>query len=707
MGNKVAAVRSIWQALLVPLEALQSARGMLFPWIAVLVGSGIGIWFSVRVEPGVGSYSLAALGLVAGLLLAAKSELARPLALAAAALAAGWIAAGIRAHSLDAPMLTFRYYGPVEGRIVEIDRSQSDALRLTLDQVVLQEVSPERTPLRVRVSLQGEQDWLTPTPGQVVILTANLAAPEGPVEPGAFDFRRMAFFDQLGAVGYTRTPVLLLEEPTGGALPIDRLRTWLTQGMLAHMDGQAGAFAAGAMTGDRSAITEETVQALRDSSLAHLLAISGMNMAFLTGFVFALLRYGLALVPYVALRVNTKKTAAAVSLGVALFYLLLSGANVATERAFIMIAVFLGAVLLDRRALTLRSVAVAATLLLLAKPESLLEPGFQMSFAATIALITGFAALDGSIYRERIPRWLMPVFTLVLSSLIGGLSTAPYAAAHFNRFTDYGLLANLLTVPVMGAVIMPAGAVATLLAPFGLAALPLWVMEQGARWILFVAHWISGLEGSVTAIPAPGPWVLPLFTLGALWLILWRGRVQLVGVLPVLAALVLWLTAERPLLLVSGDGRLLGLEGPEGRALSAAKGGGFAAENWLQNDGDLAPQALAAGRAGFDGPKGERWFDLAGLRAVVLSGKGVEAKLPDACRSAGLVILAAEALSRPEACRLIDAKTLSATGALAVWREGDALRIETTKGARRLWSPPAREISLPDLSGKDLELAVQ
>ena len=179
--------------------------------------------------------------------------------------------------------------------------------------------------------------------------------------------------------------------------------------------------------------------------------------------------------------------------------------------------------LLDRRALTLRSVAVAATLLLLTKPESLLEPGFQMSFAATIALISGFAALDGSIYRERIPRWLMPVFTLVLSSLIGGLSTAPYAAAHFNRFTDYGLLANLLTVPVMGAVIMPAGVLAALLAPFGLAGLPLWIMEQGARWTLFVAHWTAGLEGSVTAIPAPGPLVLPVFTLGALWLILWRG----------------------------------------------------------------------------------------------------------------------------------------------------------------------------------------
>ncbi len=698
---------AVARLILAPLEALQASRGMLFPWIAVLVGCGIGAWFTVAVEPGAGSYSLAALALAGGLALAAKVELARPLGLAVAALAAGWIAAGIRAHSLDAPMLNFRYYGPVEGRIVEIDRSQSDALRLTLDRVVLQEVAPGKTPLKVRVSLQGENPWLTPAPGQVVILTANLAAPEGPVEPGAFDFRRMAFFDQLGAVGYTRTPVLLLEEPAGGALPIDRLRSWLTQGMLAHMDGQAGAFAAGAMTGDRSAITEETVKALRDSSLAHLLAISGMNMAFLTGFVFALFRYGLALVPFVALRVNTKKVAAVVSLGVALFYLLLSGANVATERAFLMIAVFLGAVLLDRRALTLRSVAVAAMLLLLTKPESLLEPGFQMSFAATIALITGFAALDGSIYRERIPRWLMPVFTLVLSSLIGGLSTAPFAAAHFNRFTDYGLLANLLTVPVMGAVIMPAGAVAALLAPFGLAALPLWVMEQGARWTLFVAHEISSWEGSVTAIPAPGPWVLPMFTLGAIWLILWRGRIQLAGALPVLAALVLWLTADRPALLVSGDGRLLGLEGPEGRALSAAKGGGFAAENWLQDDGDLLEQAQAAERPGFAGPKGERWFDLAGLRGVALSGKGAGARLAEVCASAGLVILAAEAENPPEGCPLIDAKTLAATGPLALWLEESALRIETTKGARRLWSPPARAAELPDLSGKDLKLAAQ
>jgi competence protein ComEC len=103
----------------------------------------------------------------------------------------------------------------------------------------------------------------------------------------------------------------------------------------------------------------------------------------------------------------------------------------------------------------------------------------------------------------------MPLFTLVLSSVVAGLATAPFAAAHFNRFTDYGLLANLLTVPMM-SVLMAAGAMAALLAPFGLAMPALWLMELAARWILFVAHWVAGLDGAVTPIPAPGPWAVPL-----------------------------------------------------------------------------------------------------------------------------------------------------------------------------------------------------
>ena len=675
--------------LLWPLMALQTARGTLFPWAAVAIGTGVGLWFGLPWEPGLPFYLAAATVLaMACALRAFGSELLAPVSVAVACAAAGMLACGLRVHLQASPMLDFRYYGPVQGRITGIDRSQSDALRLTLDQVVLRDTSPARTPLHVRVSLQGDQPWLVPAPGQVVILTAMLSAPQGPVEPGTFDFRRMAFFDQLGAVGYTRTPVLLLEPPEEGALYIDRLRSTLAQAIRDAVPGDAGAFAAGAMTGDRSGISQATVADLRDSNLAHLLAISGMNMAFLVAFVFGLLRTGLAAIPPLALRVNTKKVAAVVALGVAWFYLQLSGSNVATERAFIMVSVMLVAILLDRRALTLRSVAIAGIVLLLWQPETLAEPGFQMSFAATVALIAGFRAIDVRVARERCPRWMLPVFTVVLSSVIAGLATAPYAAAHFGRFTDYGLIANLLTVPAMGLLVMPGGALAALLAPFGLEGPALWVMGLGSAWILYVAGWIAGLDGSVTAIPAPSVWVIPVLTLGALWLVTGTGRVRLLGVVPMIAALVLWVLSPRPDLLIAGDGRIAGLLTAQGRALSAARGGGFAAENWLQNDGDLASQQDAAARPGFDGPKGARRFVIGGVPGVVLSGKAGLAAAPADCAAGGIVVLAAVAEGVDGPCALIDEGLLRKTGAIAIWVQDGGLRLVPARGAARRWQPP-------------------
>ncbi|GHC60801.1 ComEC/Rec2 family competence protein [Neogemmobacter tilapiae] len=679
----------LWDRALRPLDALAAQPRGLFPFVPVLIGTGVGLWFQGAEEPGLAFYAVIGLAVVALLWIGLRAEdRLRILCLGLVCLLIGPLAGGLRVYLVAAPMLDFRYYGPVQGRVTEIDRSQSDALRLTLDLVVLEDVAPDRTPLRVRLSLHGEDvgDFL---PGQVVITTGHLTAPQGPAEPGTFDFRRMAFFDQLGAVGYTASPVLLWEQPKGATQGINRLRSHLSNAMMAAMPGDAGAFASGVMTGDRSGLSLEAVQALRDSSLAHLLAISGMNMAFISAFVFALIRYGIALIPPFALRVNAKKVAAVLAFGVALFYLLLSGANVATERAFIMVTVMLGAVLLDRRALTLRSVAISAVILLLWQPESLLEPGFQMSYAATVALIVGFGAMDRQAMRGRLPWWGMPFYTLILSSVLGGFATAPYAAAHFNRFTDYGLLANLLTVPVMGAVVMPAGAIAALLAPFGLAALPLWVMEQGSRWILFVAHWVAGWEGSVTGLPTPSPLAVPLITLGGLWLIVWQSRARHFGWLPLVLALILWMQHERPLALVDAEGGVVGILTAEGRAISAPKGAGFTVKSWLENDGDLAGQEAAAERPGFEGPKTTRGFRLGEWRGMILTGKGAEGRLDEACASADLVVLADDTDAVPDGCHVIDRLLLRQTGPLALTLRPDgALRLEPTHLARRRWSVP-------------------
>lgn len=670
-----------------PLQALAEARGMLFPWVPVCMALGIGLWFGLRDEPGLGVYAAALAVFLAMVALRLQgAEGWHPLAIALACVAFGVLAAGMRGHLQAAPVLGFRYYGPVEGRIIEVDRSSSDHIRITLDRVVLERLPPDRTPATVRLSLHGPPEFV-PVPGPTVILTGHLAPPQPPPEPGGLDFQRIAYFERLGAVGYTRTPVLLLEPPEPGQQAINRLRAHLSAAITARIGGQAGAFAAGAVTGDRSGITEATVADLRDSNLAHLLAISGMNLAFLTGFVFAALRYGVALVPAVALRVNAKKLAALVALAVAGFYLLLSGGNLATERAFLMAAVMLGAVLVDRRALSLRTVALSACVLLIWQPESLLHAGFQMSFAATVVLIAGFGALEGQVLRERLPRWTMPLFTLVLSSVLAGAATAPFAAAHFNRFTDYGLLANLLTVPAMGLCVMPGAVVATLLAPLGLAAPGLWLMELGSRWVLLVAAWVAGWEGAVTGIATPGPWVLPLMTLGVLWAVIWRGRLRLPGLAPVAVALLLWSQTERAPVLISADGAQVGLIGPEGRALSSPRGAGFSAQSWLENDGDLAQPATAAARPGFSGPQGARSFHIGGVEAVHLKGKSAPQALAGACATAGLVILAAKADVVPDGCRVIDQTLLTTTGGMALWPGKDGtLRLEPARQGQRLWS---------------------
>jgi competence protein ComEC len=320
-----------------------------------------------------------------------------------------------------------------------------------------------------------------------------------------------------------------------------------------------------------------------------------------------------------------------------------------------------------------------------------------MSFAATVALIAGFREVDRRVSAGRMPRLFMPVFTLVLSSVIGGFATAPYAAAHFNRFTDYGLIANLLTVPVMGAVVMPAGAVAALLAPLGLAALPLWVMERGSAWILMIAHWVAGWEGSVTPIPAPAAGSLGLITLGGLWLILWRGWGRVAGFVPILAALVMWAHASRPAVLISGDAALVGVMGPEGRVLSARKGAGFAARNWLENDGDLARQEAAAARPGMTGAEGRRAFDLAGVRGIALKGRGAQDDLAMSCAEADVVIIPAQIDAPPDGCLVLDQRLLRQTGPLALYPVEGGLRVEATRSVRRAWSPPPMPGGLPQV----------
>jgi len=676
-SRRAGVLRSVAIALT---SALQRQRGHLLCFVPVFMALGIGGYFALPQEPSVAVFiGAGACGLVAAMVGRHSLHTAGPLFMGLAFIAVGFCAAGLRAHLVETPILDFRYYGSVEGRVVAIDRSSSDKVRLTLDRVRLERTLPTRTPDRVRVTLHGQGTIPLPAPGATVLMAAHLGPAPGPAEPGGFEFARHIWFKNIGAVGYTRTPALVFADPEPGlALAVFRLRMAISAYLQVAMPGDTGAVAAAIVVGDRSAMPLEVVEDLRHSNLAHLLAISGLHMGLLTGFVFGAVRSVLALVPFLALRVSGKKIAAVFALVAGAIYLALSGGGVATERAFIMVAVALGAVLFDRRALTLRAVAVAAIIVLILQPEALMSPGFQMSFAATTALVVAFRALSGV---ERFgPAWARPVVSVFLSSLIAGLATAPLAAAHFNIVSHYGLIANLVSVPLMGTLIMPAAVVAAVLWPLGLAWVPFWVMDKGLAWIIIVADTIAGWPGAIGRVPAPPPEVLPMLALGAVFIVVWQGRERWAGAVLMCLAAALWVGHDRPPLLIASSGGLAGLMGPEGRILSTPRGDGFAAKVWLENDGDGATQEEAAKTGGDDLFIGQTRFAVH---------RGVSAKVVTCER--GTVLITNITLEHDPGCPVWDQEYLTETGALAIYPDGAGFRVVTARShmGHRLWNDRA------------------
>lgn len=675
---------------------LEAQRPNLPLWAPILLGLGIGVYFALPSEPR--PWLFAALGVpaVLGLATALRTGyLARILILALVLPVTGFGLAAWRTHGVAAPVLAYPMMANVEGTITGLDRSASGRPRVTLGDVIFHGRDPARTPALARISLEPDTPQDALLPGRRILSYARMSPPAAPAEPGGFDFRKFAWFHQIGAVGYSRTPVIGRPgEGRGLAQAVFAMRVHLSRAIQERMPGRTGGFAAAILTGDRAGVDPDALAALRHSNLAHLLAISGLHMGLLAGFVFAAIRYGLALVPRVALYHSTKKIAAVIALAAAGGYLALSGASVATQRAFIMTAVVLVAVLLDRPALTLRAVALAALIILVRRPESLTEAGFQMSFAATTALVAAFEWLRRKAWwretqHDRRWRFLRPIVGVTATSLVAGLATAPISAFHFNIMSQFGLLANILAVPAMGMLVMPAGVLAALLAPFGLSSAALWVMGLGIEYILQVAEFVAGLDGSVRAIPAGPMASLALICLGGLFWALWIGRARSLAVLPVCAGLLLWAQADRPDILVAENGRLFGIRTEAGRVVSSERGNSFAAESWLGSDGDAASQREAFARRGMERRRGYAEMEVPGAGKLVYLGS---ARPPEDGRRVcddALILLAPRWTSPPGGdCLFIGSDLLRREGSLAITlgESGPRLRGARSVSSGRPWS---------------------
>lgn len=555
--------------------------------LAFGVCAGAAVYFSFPAEPD----PLILLGICGACLVAfllarrwGQVDGVANLAIILLGLSLGAGAGGLRAHLVAAPALTDAY-GPamVEGWVREIEPGNK-GVRLLIQVHSIGGMDPEAAPRFVRLTHTSR---LEVAPGRFVRCWAMLRPPPAPAMPGEYDFRRQAWFEQLGAVGFVqgRCRGGALGAPSGisekATLDLGSARRNLALFVQSAAGERAGGFAAALVSGDRSFMRPEDSDALRNTGLAHLLAISGLHLSIVGGLVFLLLRRVLVFIEPLALRIPVQKPAAVVALLACLAYLIISGAGVATQRAFIMAAIVFGAVIFDRAAISLRTFAIVMLAVVLLQPESVVTPGFQMSFAATGGLIAAYEAWRNR--RAQSDVRLGPIgfswASIVVTSIVAGFATMPFALFHFDRASPIGFLANLVAMPVVTFLTAPAAALAFLLAPFDQSEIGLRLFGYSLELVLLVAHYFQRCSHetgySVHAMP---PAALVLASLGIAAAISTSGAARIaVSAAFFSAALFVWQQSPRFLLHWSPSGEVfIATPGGDIDRIKVIKGTGLA-----------------------------------------------------------------------------------------------------------------------------------
>ena len=560
-----------------------------FVWSPIVLALGIGLYFSVPTEVPLylGGFAFIFTSTLALFLGRYRLALLVP-----ALICFGFFSAQLRTHIVHTPILT-KEHGPVEvvGTIAVIERMEEGAgSRLTLNDLDIEKLSAEETPIKIRLRTRKDEGYQV---GQRIKVLGHLNVPSPPVIPGGFDFQRYMYFQQIGAVGFIYKPIEILQH--GQASPfsnvVERLRDGIVGKIQNQMTDPESGLAMALMIGRRTAISEADAEAMRNSGLAHILAISGLHIGLFSGVLFFFFRLTMAAIPALALDYPIKKYAAALALVGAFIYMLLAGATVPTQRAFLMTSIVFLAIMLDRSPISLRLVSFAAFIVLLFFPESLLSASFHMSFAAVTALIVFYEWARPVWTSWRARKGVIPQIGLYLTgvcatTLVASLATAPFALFHFQKMAVYSLAANVLVMPLMAFFIMPFIVLAFLFLPLGLEFMPMSFMQWGLEHMLNIAHWVSSLPFSVFLQGAWPVSSLMFFVSAGLVLFLFKTSLRLLCVPMVAIGVVLIFYFYQYDIVISSRFKLVGVRTDNAQLLvSSLRKDRFTRENWLRRFG--------------------------------------------------------------------------------------------------------------------------
>lgn len=566
---------------------LREDRSRWFLWYPVLVGLGIALFFSLKWQPG--SVWLAVpVPFLAGLIALWRRDGsgAKILLTAGLLVSIGFSASIVRTIVVAAPVLQAKEVTTVTAKVLEKSTGYKRA-RVLLGNLEFSDGGAVPPLEYIRLTSRSNMDAVKP--GQQIRVKAVLLPPPAPAYPGGYDFQRHSYYQSIGAVGYSIGKFKILGENAGIQDWFLRrsaeVRNNIAEFVLHHMPPENAGFIVAIMTGDKDAIPQNQLDDMRQSGLAHLLAISGLHMGMIGGLIFFASRFLLVLSPYVALYYPVKKIAAVIALFGLAGYLFVSGMSVSAVRAYIMISAVFTAICFDRTALSFRMVALAALVILLLFPESLITPSFQMSFAAVFALIALYETIgprlsafarSGGLLR-RIAAYILGI---ILTSLVAGLATAPFALYHFGQIAAYSLIANLLAVPIMGLWVMPWVIVSFLAYPFGVVA-PLVMTGAGIDLILAIARETASWPGAAQYLGTFGTLQLVAITLTCLWLIIWRRGARWLALPAAFLTFLTFFQDRTPDILMAESGNLYALHTEHGELyLSSRRAEKFEAERW-------------------------------------------------------------------------------------------------------------------------------
>ncbi len=677
-------------------------EGRLFLWLPVFLGLGIGIYFSQNIEPSAFFVLVTWLVcfVVAGVIWRFFHHLSIPVIIIS--VASGFALAKVRTEFVRGPVLVKATgFYIVEGQLDRVTRLPGNKKQLHLSQLVIKRLDRAQTPIRIRVTSRIKDRPLIV--GSRVKLQAVLRPPPGPVRPGGFDFARQAWFARLGGVGFAVSKVQPVkgDQASGFWSRSERLRQLISHKIIAATTGHGGDIALALIVGEKRSMDKEVLSSIRAAGLAHMLAISGMHMALVSGSMYWVLRALLALSQTLALSFDIRKMAATGAILGGGAYFLLSGMSVSTLRAFIMITIMFVAILLGRKALSLRNVSIAALLILIVQPESLLSVSFQMSFASVVALV---AFYESGVFRR--PRFrsslllvrmldkvMLVFFGIFATTLIAGFAVAPIAVYHFHHITTYSVIGNVLAMPVLSLLVMPMALTGMFAMPFGLHEVPLQIMGQGNAVIVDIARYVAGFDNARINVGTIGLFPLLLIVCGGLWLCLWRSAYRFGGVLLILAGLALSPFRPTPFLIVERDGKNVVLIDEHKVMWPMAPGKGrYSLDRWRSSFGALAPAQSAKQRAGDKRPR--KWrCDQYGctslFNGMVIAYSTHIGALDEDCLQADILIATYPVPTSLQACervkKIIDIKAVKKNGSYALYLPKKGLEIihaRAIRGAR-------------------------